>query len=144
MFFFICSTYRIEVQSMISWKFRQHIVDDFLYYKSLSIRFLYKSLSLLRLPLVLSLCFMVLILEVNSEIGVNVWSDLGYLIWLRRLFRSRAVTNQYFFLSIRPIFRHTCATCSGLPSLSLFPLSIFPTIRPSPPLFLLLRGSKAF
>ena len=35
---------------------------------------------------------MVLILDGNTEIGTHVWSNLGYLIWLRILFRSRAVT----------------------------------------------------
>ena len=33
---------------------------------------------------------MVLILEGNSEIGAHLWSDLGYLIWSRHFFRSRA------------------------------------------------------
>ena len=39
-----------------------------------------------------------LILEGNSEIGAHdVWSDLDYLICLRRLFRSRADINLILF-----------------------------------------------
>ena len=33
----------------------------------------------------------------NSEIGVHIWRNLGYLICLRHLIRSRAVTNLIFF-----------------------------------------------
>ena len=40
---------------------------------------------------------MVLILDGNSEIGMQVWSYLGYLTCLRRFIRSRAVTNLIFF-----------------------------------------------
>ena len=34
----------------------------------------------------------VFIIDGNTEIGTHVWSNLGYLIWLRVLFRLRAVT----------------------------------------------------
>ena len=40
---------------------------------------------------------MVRILDGNSEIGMQVWSYLGYLTCLRRFIRSRAVTNLIFF-----------------------------------------------
>ena len=33
----------------------------------------------------------------NSEKGAHVWSDLGSLICLRHLFRSRAVTDKTFY-----------------------------------------------
>ena len=55
---------------------------------------------------------MVLILDGYSEIGAQVRSDLGYLICLRHLFKSRTVTN----LKESHIFLHTCAKCSELPS----------------------------
>ena len=38
-----------------------------------------------------------LVLDGNSEIVAHVGSDIGYLICLRHLIRSRAVTNQFFF-----------------------------------------------
>ena len=40
---------------------------------------------------------MVFILHGNSDIGAHVWSNTGYLICLRHLIRSRAVTNRIFF-----------------------------------------------
>ena len=52
------------------------------------------SLSLSSLPL--SITPMVLILG-NSEIGAHVKSSLCYLICLRHLIRSRAITSQIFF-----------------------------------------------
>ena len=52
---------------------------------------------------------MVLILDGSSEIGAHVWRDLGVLIRLIHLWRSRAATNLKIFL-------HTCVTCSELPS----------------------------
>ena len=52
---------------------------------------------------------MVLILDGNSEISTHALSDLGYLICLWHLFRSRALTNQNFYV-------HTYVTCSELPS----------------------------
>ena len=39
----------------------------------------------------------ILKLDGNSEIGAQVWRDLGYLIYLRHLFRSTAFTNITFF-----------------------------------------------
>ena len=51
-----------------------------------------------------------------SEINAHVRSDIGYLICLRHLFRSRAVTNLIFFLLFKmTISLHTCATSSELP-----------------------------
>ena len=43
-----------------------------------------------------SLVIMVRIFNGNSEIGVHGWSDLGYLIRVRRFFTSRSVTNLSF------------------------------------------------
>ena len=40
---------------------------------------------------------LLLILDGNSEIGAHVRSNLDYLIFLKHLFRSRAVTNLIFF-----------------------------------------------
>ena len=54
---------------------------------------------------------MVLKLDCSSEIGAHMWGDLGYLIWLFNLFRSRTVTHQK-----RSVFLTTYATCSKLPS----------------------------
>ena len=51
----------------------------------------------------------VFISDGTSEKGAHVWSDLGYLIFLRYLFRSRADKYRFFPL-------YTCATCSMLPS----------------------------
>jgi len=42
---------------------------------------------------------MVLILNGNSEIGADVWIDLGYLICPRHLFKLRAVTDMKYFFS---------------------------------------------
>ena len=39
---------------------------------------------------------MVLRLDGNSEIGAHTWSNFGYLICLRRLFRSKAAKNLIF------------------------------------------------
>ena len=49
---------------------------------------------------------MVLILDGNSEIGVHVLSDLGYLICLRR-----CLDRVFFFYKI-PDFLHALAKCS--------------------------------
>ena len=49
----------------------------------------------------------VLILDSNSGIGTHVRSDLGYLICLRHLFRSRAVTN-LIFLSLENTYFPSC------------------------------------
>ena len=57
---------------------------------------------------------MVLLLDGKSEIGAHVIENLCYLICLRILIRSRAVTNQNFYLEKKPIFLH--ATCSKLSS----------------------------
>ena len=56
---------------------------------------------------------MILILDGNSEIGAPVRSD--YLICLRHLFRSRAVTYHNIYPK-RPIFLHNFATRPELPS----------------------------
>ena len=60
---------------------------------------------------------MVLILVVNSVIGAHLWSDLGYLICLRYWVKSGAVAYLISFLQKRPIFLHTWATCSKIPSI---------------------------
>ena len=58
---------------------------------------------------------MVLKLDGKSEIGAHhVRSNLCYLICLRHLIRSRAVTD--LFSPKRSIFLHACATRSELPS----------------------------
>ena len=44
-----------------------------------------------------SLDTMVLILDGNPEIGAHLGKDLGVLIWLRLIFRSRVVTNMILF-----------------------------------------------
>ena len=51
----------------------------------------------------------------NSEIGAPVWSDLGYLICLRHLFRSRVVTHLKL-ISGKTCFLHKCAKCSEFSS----------------------------
>ena len=38
---------------------------------------------------------MVLIFDGNPELGTLMWIDLGYKIFLRHLFRSKAVTTSY-------------------------------------------------
>ena len=53
---------------------------------------------------------MVLMLDGYLEMDAHVRSDLCYLICSKHLFRSRAVTNLIFFLQMRPIFVHMCAT----------------------------------
>ena len=40
---------------------------------------------------------LILISDGNSDIGAHVWSNICYLICLRHLFRSRAVTIFFFF-----------------------------------------------
>ena len=60
---------------------------------------------------------MVLIfIDGKSEIGVQLRRNICYLVSLRHLIRSRAVTNLILFSPLRPIFLHACATCSELPS----------------------------
>ena len=59
---------------------------------------------------------MVFIWDGNSEIGAHFRSILCYLICLRHLIWSRAVTNRGFFSPKSPIFLHAWATCSNLPS----------------------------
>ena len=59
---------------------------------------------------------MELILDGNFEIKAQVLTDLGYLICIRHLFRSRGVTNLNLLFHKRLIFLHTFATCSNLPS----------------------------
>ena len=54
---------------------------------------------------------MVLILDGNSARGAHNCSDLGYLICIRRLFRSRADTN----LFLKGVFILKCATCFKSP-----------------------------
>ena len=54
---------------------------------------------------------LVLILYGNSGMGAHLWSDLSYLICLRHLLRSRAVTKIDFCSPKRPIYLHTCAMC---------------------------------
>ena len=44
----------------------------------------------------------------NLEIGEHLWSDIGYIICLRHLFRSRAFTN-WIFSPKRPVFFFMCA-----------------------------------
>ena len=61
------------------------------------------------------LVIMVLILVGNSEINAHVRSSVSYIIGLRHLIRSRAVTID-FFLRKGPICLHACATCSVLSS----------------------------
>ena len=58
---------------------------------------------------------MALILDGISEIGANVGRNLSYLICLRHLIRSRAITNWIFSPNMH-IFLHACAICSELPS----------------------------
>ena len=58
---------------------------------------------------------MVYILDGNSAIGAHIRSNLCSLIGLRHLIRSRAVTNPTFYPKT-PIFLHTCASYSEIPS----------------------------
>ena len=55
---------------------------------------------------------MILILDGISEIGARVRGNLCYLISLRHLIRSRAVTNKMCI----HIFLYACANASELPS----------------------------
>ena len=48
---------------------------------------------------------MVLILDGNSEIGTQVWSDFGYSICLRHLFRPGTVTNLIFFIRLQRVLK---------------------------------------
>ena len=54
---------------------------------------------------------MVLILDGNLETGAQIRSNVCYLICLRHLIRSRAVTNRVYLTPKEPIF-----LCSELPS----------------------------
>ena len=58
---------------------------------------------------------MVLVSDGNLGIGTNVKIDMFCLIWLRHSVSSKVITNRSFYLKI-PIYLHTCATCSELPS----------------------------
>ena len=58
---------------------------------------------------------LVLISDGNSEIGARVRSNIYYLICLSNLLGSRTVKNPIFSPK-RPIYLHTCATSSELPS----------------------------
>ena len=51
---------------------------------------------------------------VTQKKGAHAWSDVGVLICLRHLFRSRAVTNWIFFRI--NLFSSTCSTSSWKPS----------------------------
>ena len=59
---------------------------------------------------------MVLILDGNSEIVANVMSDLCYLISLKAFDHIESIDKLKFFHPKIPIFPHTCATWSELPS----------------------------
>ena len=60
---------------------------------------------------------MLLLLLGKSEIGPQVWSDIGYLNCLRHLFGSRVVIYIWHFVLLsEKTYLHTCATCSELPS----------------------------
>ena len=52
------------------------------------------------------------IIDGNQEIGARIRRNF---IISRHLIRSRAVTNQIFFLKKIPLFLHACAECSKLP-----------------------------
>ena len=52
-----------------------------------------------------------------SEIGAHLSRKIGNLFCIRHLIRSRAVTPRILFPK-RPIFLHSCATCSELPATS--------------------------
>ena len=41
---------------------------------------------------------MVLLIDGNSEIDAHVWSEISFLVCLRRLFRSTAVASSEFIL----------------------------------------------
>ena len=59
----------------------------------------------------------VLILDWNSEkMCARRMGDIGKLVCLRHLFRSKAVTNLTFFSAKKPIVLHTCTKYSELPS----------------------------
>ena len=60
---------------------------------------------------------MVLILDGDSEIGINVRNNHRLFICLRHLISSRAIISRIFSSSPkRPIFHLACATCSAIPS----------------------------
>ena len=70
---------------------------------------------------------MVIILDCNSGINAHVvWSEIGNLIWLRHVFKSRAVANLNF--SCKYLFSLTHAQCTlELPSnISTIPTFIYP------------------
>ena len=58
---------------------------------------------------------LILILEVDSENRCARMERSWPFIWLRHLFRSRAVTNRNFFFRKKRAFFFTCATCSAYP-----------------------------
>ena len=59
---------------------------------------------------------MVLLLDCQSEIGADVWRDVGYLICLRHLSTSRAGTNQKVLFLEKTFFSVNRAQHSKLPS----------------------------
>ena len=67
-------------------------------------------------PLIEPVCrayTMVPILDGNSHVSAHLRSNPCYLICLRPLIRSRAVTLWIFFYpEKKPIILHACATCS--------------------------------
>ena len=59
---------------------------------------------------------MLLILDGNSEIGAHVRSNHCYLIYLRKLIRSKTFTNRFVFSKKTHFYSCVCAAFSELPS----------------------------
>ena len=62
-----------------------------------------------------TLYIIVLILDVNSEMGAHVRSKIGKLPRLKPFFQNKSSRNLNV-MSEKSIFLHKCATCSELPS----------------------------
>ena len=56
---------------------------------------------------------MVLILDGTSDTVTHVWSDLGYLIWLRHLIRSRVATNRISLMRAQHVMRYHLISVGG-------------------------------
>ena len=103
--------YRISVSKLKCWQTCQSFPNKV--YSSLHNAVHCKHL---RNKLQNKLATLAFILDGNSEIAARIRRNLCYLICLRHLIWSRAVTDWIFFFPIKPILLHVCATCSQSPS----------------------------
>ena len=83
---------------------------------SLLLSLLYENGSAYQSDHVIIILTIDLILDGKSIMGSRAWSVLCYLICLRHMLRSKAVTNLRFFSYKRLIIIHACAKFPELPS----------------------------